>query len=210
MSGTSFPTRYGELYGGLPCLDFANTLDGRATANAIELLPAWPDLVDWSHYAGLTGPSTAQRLTAAPPAAAGAVFATAIELREAIFEVFAAIAHDHPVPGGSLALLQARYAEATTQARLAPGATAFTWQYDGDTPGRVWWPVAISAVHLLLTGPLDRVKLCAAEAGCRGLFLDVSKNHSRRWCGEGCSLEAKIQRQAHRRRSARTETARVP
>jgi predicted RNA-binding Zn ribbon-like protein len=58
-------------------------------------------------------------------------------------------------------------------------------------------------VQLLTAGPLERVKVCAAEAGCIGLFMDISKNRSRRWCNDGCSIEAKIQRQAQRRRTAR-------
>lgn len=206
MPETSFP----DLYGGVHCLDFANTLDGRATEDATEFLRTWADLVGWSQYAGLTDQATARRLTAATPAAKRAVLQTAVELREAVFQVFAAIAHDETVPADSLALLQARYAEAMAGAWLAPGAAAFEWRYDGEAAGRPWWPVVVSAVGLLTTGPLDRIKLCAAEAGCRGLFLDVSKNHSRRWCGAGCSIEAKVQRQARRRRSARTGTERVP
>ena len=63
--------------------------------------------------------------------------------------------------------------------------------------------VAGGGVRLLAGGPLDRVKVYAAEAGCLGLLLDVSKNRSRRWCTDGCGLEAKIRRQAQRRQRAR-------
>jgi predicted RNA-binding Zn ribbon-like protein len=46
----------------------------------------------------------------------------------------------------------------------------------------------------------------AAEAGCIGLFLDTSKNRGRRWCSmDACGVEAKVQRQATRRRAARTD-----
>jgi predicted RNA-binding Zn ribbon-like protein len=195
MSETSFP----ELFGGVACLDFANTLDGRATAQPEEYLRSYADLAAWAGYAGLVDPAAARRLTGTD-----ATLRTAVELREAIFQVFTAVGRGRPVPADALTVLQSRYAEAMSAARLAPAATGFDWQFDGDAPDRVWWPVAVSAVRLLTTGPLDRVKVCAAEAGCIGLFLDTSKNRSRRWCTmEGCGVEAKVQRQATRRRTAR-------
>ena len=54
-------------------------------------------------------------------------------------------------------------------------------------------PVAHAAVQLLTAGELDRIKVCG---GCRFLFIDESKNRSRRWCsmddcgtdGEGAAL----------------------
>jgi predicted RNA-binding Zn ribbon-like protein len=65
--------------------------------------------------------------------------------------------------------------------------------------------VARSAIDLLTAGPLDRVKVCASEVGCVGLFLDTSKNRSRRWCSmQTCGVELKVQRQNARRRAART------
>jgi predicted RNA-binding Zn ribbon-like protein len=99
-----------------------------------------------------------------------------------------------------------RHAEAAATGRLAfdDDAGRFDWRFDGDDPGRAWWPIAVDAVRLLTSGPLDRVKVCAAEAGCIGLFLDTSKNRSRRWCTmEGCGIDAKVQRQAKRRRAVR-------
>ena len=192
-----------ELFGGVPCLDFANTLDGRATAHPEEKLTTYADLVGWARYAGLIDQPAAERLAATPPAAARAALATAVELREAIFRIFAALGRGEPVPSGPLTDLRDRYAEAVAVAVLEPGGAGFDWRFGGDEADRPWWPVAVSAVRLLTAGPLDRVKVCAAEAGCIGLFLDVSKNRSRRWCNDGCGLEAKIQRQARRRRLAR-------
>jgi predicted RNA-binding Zn ribbon-like protein len=107
-------------------------------------------------------------------------------------------------PAPALASLRERDAGAMAVARLAATGSGFGWEFDGDAPGRAWWPLAVSAVRLLTAGPLDRIKVCAAEAGCTGLFLDTSKNRSRLWCTmDGCGVEAKVQRQAERRRSAR-------
>ena len=190
-----------ELFGGVACLDFANTVDGRATAHPEELLHSYADLTAWSAYAGLIDSPTAGRLTAR---GTDADLHTAIALREAIFAVFTAVGRGQTVPAAALAEVQARYAEAMAVARLVRGEEGYEWGFAGDEPGRAWWPVAVSAVRLLTSGPLDRVKACAAEAGCIGLFLDTSKNRSRRWCTmDGCGVDAKIQRQASRRRSVR-------
>ena len=201
MPDTGFP----ELFGGVPCLDFANTVDGRATARPEEKLHAYADLVRWSAYAGLIDAGTAARLAGSPPAAGTAAFRTALVLREAIFQVFAAIGRGRRAPADALTVMQGRYAEAMAAARLTPDGDRFAWSFGGEASDAAWWPVAVDAVRLLTAGPLDRVKACAAETGCIGLFLDTSKNHSRRWCTTaGCGVEAKIQRQAARRRSART------
>jgi predicted RNA-binding Zn ribbon-like protein len=193
-----------ELFGGVACLDFANTVDGRATAHPEELLHSYADLSAWSAYAGLIDSATATRLARR---GTDADLRTAIALREAIFVVFAAIGRKQTVPAVALAAVQAHYAEAMTVAQLAPGEDGedgYDWRFAGDEPGRAWWPVAVSAVRLITTGPLDRVKVCAAEEGCIGVFLDTSKNRSRRWCTmDGCGVDAKIQRQASRRQAAR-------
>jgi CGNR zinc finger len=63
------------------------------------------------------------------------------------------------------------------------------------------WPLAHAAVELLTEGPLDLLKVCS---GCRWLFLDQSKNRSRRWCSmEVCGTSAKKRRYVERRRRAR-------
>ena len=195
-----------ELFGGVPCLDFANTVDGRATTDPEELLLSYADVCAWSAYAGLIDSGTATRLSRRGGADD---LRTAVVLREAVFEVFAAAGRGRAAPAASLARVQAFYAEAMAQARLGPGEQGYEWRFTGNDPGRAWWPIAVSAVQLLTNGPLDRVKVCAAEAGCLGLFLDTSKNHSRRWCTmAGCGVDAKVQRQATRRQATRRQADR--
>jgi predicted RNA-binding Zn ribbon-like protein len=53
----------------------------------------------------------------------------------------------------------------------------------------------------LTSGPLGRVKGCA---GCNWLFVDESKNKSRRWCSmEECGTHAKMRRYVARRAAKR-------
>jgi predicted RNA-binding Zn ribbon-like protein len=66
------------------------------------------------------------------------------------------------------------------------------WLEAGRDVDRLLWPVAWS-VALLLTGPdLARLKCCD---GCDRLFVDGSRNRSRRWCDmQGCGNRAKVAR----------------
>jgi predicted RNA-binding Zn ribbon-like protein len=61
--------------------------------------------------------------------------------------------------------------------------------------------VTHAAVELLTHGPLERVKVCG---NCRWLFLDQSRNRSRRWCSmETCGTHHKQRRFVERRRQQR-------
>lgn len=66
------------------------------------------------------------------------------------------------------------------------------------------WPVGLAAYELL-TGPrARRIKRCA---GCPWLFLDQSKNGSRRWCSmDICGTDEKMRRYVARRAARRTHT----
>ncbi|MCY1139715.1 ABATE domain-containing protein [Actinoplanes sp. Pm04-4] len=191
-----------DVFGGVVSLDFANTVDGRATEQPVEYLHTYADLAAWSAYMGMIDDATAERLGRLD---GGASLDQALSLREAIFQVFRAIGRGEPAPVAELDEVRLRYAEAVAAARLSPGDDGtFGWRFEGDDPDRAWWPIAVDAVRLLTGGPLDRIKVCAAPAGCVGLFLDTSKNRSRRWCTmDGCGVDAKVKRQATRRRTAR-------
>jgi predicted RNA-binding Zn ribbon-like protein len=68
----------------------------------------------------------------------------------------------------------------------------------------VLWPVAYSAHGLLTGSTLGRVKRCAA---CPWLYVDQSKNASRRWCTmDDCGKNAKMRRYVERRAAKRRAT----
>jgi predicted RNA-binding Zn ribbon-like protein len=197
-----------KLYGGLLCLDFANTLEPRGAAPVRDWLGGYADLVAWARHADALDDATGERLlalAAARPAAAEASFAAAIELREATYRAFAAVAAGAAPATGDLAVLQRAYAEAMRHARLLPdpGAGRLAWAWEEDEAlDRAWWPMARSAVELATAGPLERVKQC--RPGCGFLLYDASKNRIRRWCSmEECGGQTKARRQTARRRAAR-------
>jgi predicted RNA-binding Zn ribbon-like protein len=198
-----------KLYGGLLCLDFANTLEPRGAAPVRDWLGGYAELVAWARHAGALDGATAGRLLAlAAGRPAEASFAAAIELREATYRAFAAIAEGATPAAADLTAIQRAYAEAMHHARLlpAPGSDQLAWAWEeGDALDRAWWPMARSAVELATAGPLERVKHC--RPGCGFLFYDASKNRTRRWCSmEECGGQTKARRQTARRRAARAQT----
>jgi predicted RNA-binding Zn ribbon-like protein len=199
--------------GGALCLDFINTVEPRTGPVSRDWLTGYPDLVEWARHGGLLDEAAAQALlrTAADrPAAARHAFRAAVDLREATFRLFAAIAGRTTPAEVDLAVLGSAYAAAARHGRLLPDAGHFAWSW--DTPAaepldRPWWPVAASAVELLTRGPLDRIKQCPTDEGCSWLFIDATKNRSRRWCSmDDCGSHRKARRQTDRRRAARRGT----
>jgi predicted RNA-binding Zn ribbon-like protein len=197
-----------EFSGGLPCLDFVNTLSGRLKDRPRERLRVYSDLVLWGRQAGLLTDLEAQRLIREArrrPAQAATVLERAIGLREALYRVFAAAARGRQPPEADLAALNAALPEALSRLRIVPTDSGFGWAWAGHEEGleRVVWPVARSAAELLTSGELARARECA-ETNCAWLFLDTSRNRSRQWCDmRVCGNRAKARRHYARTKSIR-------
>lgn len=79
----------------------------------------------------------------------------------------------------------------------SPAGYRWAW-HDADSLESVLWPIIGSAADLLTSPELEKVKLCAAD-DCGWLFIDGSRNRSRRWCDmSDCGNRAKARR--YRRR----------
>jgi len=174
-----------DLTGGLLCLDFANTLEDRPDVHPQELLNSYNDLVSWGKQAHVLTEQEAQRLLEKAvryPAEASVVLEQAIEIREAIFRIFKAVAEDALPEDEDLVTLSAVVADAQSHARLVPKANGFRWDWTGkaDDLDYLFWPVVRSAADFLTSDDLDTVRVCASDS-CNWLFIDTSKNHSRRW-----------------------------
>jgi predicted RNA-binding Zn ribbon-like protein len=199
---TEFPRLLGERL----CLHFANTVEGPRSDRPVEFLASYDDLARWCWHAGALEAAEADRLQAvarARPAEAAAAFARALELRDAIADVFGSVARSESPHERGLARLQGEYASALGNAHFAPSGGAFAWSWDRmtDELEKPLWLVAVSAVDLLTEGELGRVKECPGAGDCGWLFYDTSRNGTRRWCSmEGCGSRVKMRRQYARRR----------
>jgi predicted RNA-binding Zn ribbon-like protein len=119
-----------------------------------------------------------------------------------VIHVFVAIARKGSPTPIDLDALRAAYCAALQHARLTPAADGgYVWDWiEAEALDRVIWPIARSAIELLTSPEVARVKECANAAGCGWLFLDRSKNGSRRWCSmDECGSRDKMRRQYARR-----------
>ncbi|MEQ4205095.1 CGNR zinc finger domain-containing protein [Actinopolymorpha sp. B9G3] len=71
----------------------------------------------------------------------------------------------------------------------------YDWTWPPGAPRHlafVQWQLSWYVVDFLGAGDLQRLKRCAE---CRWIFLDESRNNSRRWCSmKGCGARAKMRR----------------
>jgi predicted RNA-binding Zn ribbon-like protein len=198
---------FDQVPGNSLCLDFTHTLDERWSGHPQELLNSYSDLVSWGLFMHLLTDDQAQHLrdeAARHPARASQAFQKAIVLREAIYRIFYEIAEDSSPAEADLITLNALLSETMSHARILSKEDGFVWDWDDDerTLERLPWLVVRSAADLLTSDELDTVRACAAE-DCRWLFLDTSKNHSRRWCDmKSCGNRAKARRYNVRKKSS--------
>jgi predicted RNA-binding Zn ribbon-like protein len=188
-----------HLIGGVLCLDFANTLYGHTDA-IHEYLFDYRDLVLWSRHAGILLSEKAEILLLKGEQARAeseAVFCQAIQIRETIFRVFACLAHNESPQDDDLTQLHQAWLENQSHTRLEQSETGFALDWDdGDALDAMLWPITHSAIELLTSEKLNRVKQCGR---CDWLFLDKSRNRSRRWCSmDACGNRIKMARRYKR------------
>jgi predicted RNA-binding Zn ribbon-like protein len=185
--------------GGAVCLDFVNTLDDRFSAEPKELLEQYVDLARFAEDTGILGDAQMDRLMTRSmqrPEEARRALGSAVQLREAISEIFYALARKKPVPAASLVILNQHVQAAAQHLGLAAGRRHFEWKFESDSYDLFapLWPIARDAAELLASERLEYVRACASKT-CEWLFLDESKNHRRRWCDmTKCGNRAKVRR----------------
>jgi predicted RNA-binding Zn ribbon-like protein len=205
-----------KLLGGRLSLDFVNTADWHASDHPVQFLTSYSDLVAWSQHVGILTDHQVQRLlkeATRRPVDATAVLERAIALREAIYRIFSAISHGRPPQAADLATFNAELSRALAQSRIVStlqqaqdtAAEGFAWDWAGAEDALDWmlWPVVHDVAGLLTSEELDRVGQCADDR-CGWLFLDTSRNRSRRWCSmQDCGNRAKARRHYRRKRAVK-------
>lgn len=173
-------------------LDFANAVSDRHTDAAIDRLPTYGCLISFARQCELASPARLRRLercAAGELEAARAVRDQAAALREALYRMFAAVAGRRAVDATDLAVLNRMLAR--TQ---LGGDLEWEWADGPDALDAMLGPIVRAAVDLLRAPERERIRICAAD-DCVWLFLDTSKNHSRRWCDmKRCGNRAKARR----------------
>ncbi|WP_142687025.1 CGNR zinc finger domain-containing protein [Chitinophaga polysaccharea] len=171
-----------RLDGGILCLDFVNTIDNRKKGIPHDYVKGFKELLEWYGHTRALSPKiihTLERLAKDYPQKAGVVFEKSIALRELLHRLFTA-SLDKKKPAAADSMLFNTYVgEAYANIEISWQAGAGALQFNAPALEQVyWWPIK-SAVELFTSSQLAEVKECPA---CGWLFLDKSRNGSRKWC----------------------------
>jgi predicted RNA-binding Zn ribbon-like protein len=184
-----------QLIAGHPLLDLVNTLGGRfrqyeaglgglLQSGPRDQLGSYADLLLFIEQSGLlTAKQTRQLLRATSGSASGRVLASCIELREAAADVLYSGLDGRSPSSMPLKTLARFFKDALGPQELIWKDSRLDW----DWPQlEAWaelplWLLSLSAANLMIAEEMKRVRACE-NPDCRLLFLDTSKNHTRRWC----------------------------
>jgi predicted RNA-binding Zn ribbon-like protein len=197
---------YGETFrcpGGELCLDFCNTGHGARNEEGGEWIAGFEDLMGWLEASGALTRAQAAVLREAgegAPDAARALWKRALRFRAALSRVLLS-RHDGQAPvAEDLRELEAEYARSAGSARLSATAEGFSFSVDPERLDAALRPIVASAIGLLTSPRLGRVRRCGSPT-CYWLFVDETKNCSRRWCEmASCGNLMKVRRHRARRR----------
>jgi predicted RNA-binding Zn ribbon-like protein len=209
-----------NVVGGHVALDLVNTVEPRVPGrtDGTDHLATPDDLAQWASRVTLLDEAEAERVRRTWAEADGGARALAAtsEIREATYAV---LLGQLGTPGGpdgpdgsdgsaALDVLVGHWRAAMGRSTLSldPVAGPGDRLRVGTDPGLlVPDRLAHAAVTLLRTLDPAHLKTCPlAEGGCGWLFLDRSRNGSRRWCSMAdCGARAKARRLTDRRRGSR-------
>ena len=183
---------------GALCLDFVNTVGGIRTGVHDDKLQTYDDLVAWAVHGGAIPQeqgSTLKSLGHRRSEMSARTLGEAKALRESLHGIFSAALKQQAPSKQAFEFVNQRLGLAMSHARIKRAAEKYEWTWEPpemlDAP---LWPVVHNAGELLASESLDRLRECASDT-CGWLFLDLTKNGSRRWCAmSGCGNRAKVRR----------------
>ncbi|MDI2129607.1 CGNR zinc finger domain-containing protein [Yinghuangia seranimata] len=189
MAEASGGERAWVWYGGQPSVDFVNTRR-RRHAEPVEYLTEPADLAAWFAAADLAPARSGRARRAAGPD--DALFARALDLREAVDSGIRAAVDGTAIPDTALDTLNAWLAD-TPSPRLHRDGPDVVLRGPADTDPALHALHALAADAAQLLGSPDRARLRVCPGpNCGGRFVDRSPSGRRRWCSMAvCGNRAK-------------------
>ena len=169
-----------RLLGGLPILDFLNTVDWRTSDHPSEMLRSYEDFLVLCKRIELINRTQAKKLLEATrknPARAEMILARILKVRELVYRLIR-------YPKQSDLHRFNRILQRAEKHRIVVSVKHgydFRWDVADDSLEQPLFVLIHAAAELLVSGRLHAVHECGGP-GCGLLFLDTSPNHMRRWC----------------------------
>ena len=175
-----------QLVAGHAALDLVNTLDNRfCETGPDELLAGYDDLLRFASQSGLLTERQAKKLRRlrASQAERAEVLHQVKALRESMAAIAYAQLEGEDLPSAALVILEKYFRQADSHRHLAADKLQVVWNWRGldNQIAAPLWLLAQATTDFLLSVPPSQLRCCACDT-CRWLFVDTSKNHTRRWC----------------------------
>ncbi len=187
------------------CLEFTKTVGWESRDRPDDRLQAYDNLVSWGLEHRCIDELGARELlneAAARPEDAARVVNRAIALRALVYRIFRTIGDGEVPRAAELEALNGHVRDALARRRIEQhdGSYVWGWRWEGDRLDLILNMVVVSAADLLTSAEAGRVRHCEGD-GCGWLFIDGSRNQSRRWCDmSDCGNRAKAERFRRRRK----------
>jgi predicted RNA-binding Zn ribbon-like protein len=198
------------LIGGHLALDFANTAGWHASDERSEWLTDYGELIAWARHAGVLSAAdakTLERESREHRTRALRAWEATIELREAVYRTFAALAQHRRPAAEDLARLHEARVRALAAAEpdwRGERGLGLRWPAKPADLARPLHPIMLATGQLLESPSLERLRQCGRHP-CGWLFIDRSRSGTRRWCSSAeCGNISRVRRFRTRRRSSST------
>jgi predicted RNA-binding Zn ribbon-like protein len=197
-----------DLTAGCLCLDFANTVDKRLSSNPEDKLTGYEELVAFGKQTGVFSLSESRKLRREGRqhnSEASRLFQQAVDLRELTFRILSSVAVGREVSEADADALNDALQKLNAGSLVAPGPGQVAWRWVENSSGvaRLLGRIVRSAVQVLTSDDIERVKRCASETCC-WLFMDRSRSRNRRWCEmRTCGSQHKAKAYYKRKTAAR-------
>ncbi|MDN5202420.1 CGNR zinc finger domain-containing protein [Fulvivirgaceae bacterium BMA10] len=174
-----------ELDGGHLSIDFINTVRNRFEEPQHDYLQTSADLLKWCRRLDLLSEKTLSEVEsniASQPAQAEKQIKKVKDLREVLYEIFVSIAYNRVPKRNAVQRFNYHLAETWSNFILdirEAKQVVPEWSHEHPEILQCMDPIVKAAYELLMSSELLKLKECGA---CGWLFLDKSKNQSRRWC----------------------------
>lgn len=187
-----------QLVAGHLALDFANTLDYRYDPDRlIELFPTYERFLAFCKQTGILSMPQVRKLLVNTSVSDGQhTLRQVIKFREAFYSLILSTVNGENPTETHLTTFNSFLTSTRVPNRITWHKREFVLSYHDLTekPAAPLWPIIDAAAVLLTSTDLHIIRECG-EKHCRWLFLDRSRNHSRRWCDMRlCGNRSKAQR----------------
>lgn len=185
-----------KTLGNQPALDFINTVDWRGREHPKEYINNYADLIDWAEHNKLinqTKAATLKEKASNNLQAMSEIHKRTIAFREASYRTLyqLSIERTPSVEDKTLIEIEMRKMYCQTHLDLSEKKVELDDEVNLDL---VLTIIVKETIELLTSDEVSRVKRCQSEE-CGWLFIDTSKNKSRKWCRmKSCGNRAKARR----------------